>query len=350
MAAPLLGLASLLGREYAYTRPTYKEQDDILKVLSPQTYYGNKLINYLTEKLDVDSDLSRAQNTIEQASRRAYDNGPKGITQEEYDQQMAELSAQVNAPGSADRFENYLRDADYGTITPVDSQYVGPLEEYDSLRADDEYNFMNSLSNSQPGLQNDTNDLGEITIVDQKDSGGAGGDFMPRGSNLSYTDMIDVLNSTSNVGGSGGLNLPGTESLAPAGSVYDASIGANTPITESLAPVGYTFDVNTGTVVPATDILSSAPVGSTYDPDLGMNVPATATPAMPDYSRAYSALGGAESVSNLRDQLLGMGISEDIIGSAFAAYYAPETSNEGIKSIFSQDGYRNGGFLNRGGR
>ena len=89
----------------------------------------------------------------------------------------------------------------------------------------------------------------------------------------------------------------------------------------------------------------SSPVGASSD-SVGFTTP----PSMPDYSRAYSALGGAESVSNLRDQLLGMGISEDIIGSAFAAYYAPETSNEGIKSIFSQDGYRNGGFLNRGGR
>lgn len=284
MAAPLLGLASLIGREYAYTRPTYKEQDDILKVLSPQTYYGNKLINYLTEKLDVDSDLSRAQNTIEQASRRTYDNGPKGITQEEYDQQMAELSAQVNAPGSVDRFENYLRDAEYGTITPVDSQYVGPLEEYSSLRADDEYNFMNSLSNFQPGLQNDTNDLGEMTIVDQKDSG-SGGDFMPRGSNLSYTDMIDAQNQTLN---------------------------------------------------------------STFNS--GMNVPATATPSMPDYSRAYSALGGAEIVNNLRDQFLNMGLDENTIGSVFSKYYAPEAGNEGIKSIFSEAAYRNGGFLNRGGR
>jgi hypothetical protein len=45
-----------------------------------------------------------------------------------------------------------------------------------------------------------------------------------------------------------------------------------------------------------------------------------------------------------------MGISEDIIGSAFSAYYAPETSNEGIKSILSTTGYRNGGFIYRGGR
>jgi hypothetical protein len=129
MAAPLLGLASLLGREYAYTRPTYKEQDDILKVVSPQTYYGNQLINYLTDKLGVTSSLPNAQNAIEQAARTSYDNGPKGISQEDYDQQMAALSAQVNAPGSVNKFENYLRDLDYGTITPNAQNFMGPQAE-----------------------------------------------------------------------------------------------------------------------------------------------------------------------------------------------------------------------------
>jgi len=126
---PLLGLASLLGREYAYTLPSYKEQDDMLKVVSPQTYYGNQLINYLTDKFNVSSSLPNAQNAIEQAARTSYDNGPKGISQEDYDRQMAELSAQVNAPGSVNRFENYLRDADYGTISPNAQNFMGPQAE-----------------------------------------------------------------------------------------------------------------------------------------------------------------------------------------------------------------------------
>jgi hypothetical protein len=211
-------------------------------------------------------------------------------------------------------FDDFLHDLNAGNNQPV-----GPLEEYDQKRLDDEYDFQTSLSNFQPGLNNYVDDLGEITVVDQKPASSGG--------NLSYTEMIDVLNSPSNVGGSSGLNLPITESLAPAGSVYDASIGANTPITES-----------------------SAPIGSTYEPNLGMNVPATATPSMPDYSRAYSALGGAEIVNNLRDQFLNMGLDENTIGSVFSKYYAPEAGNEGIKSIFSEAAYRNGGFLNRGGR
>ena len=129
MPLPLLGLASLLGREYAYTLPSYKEQDDMLKVVSPQTYYGNQLINYITDKLNVSSSLPNAQNAIEQAARTSYDNGPKGISQEEYDRQMAELSAQVNAPGSVNKFENYLRDADYGTISPNAQNFTGPQAE-----------------------------------------------------------------------------------------------------------------------------------------------------------------------------------------------------------------------------
>ncbi len=129
MALPLLGLASLLGREYAYTRPTYAEQDSILKVVSPQTYYGNQLINYLADKFNVHSSLPSAQNAIEQASRTVYDTGPKGISQEEYDRQMADLSASVNRPGGIERFENYLRDLDYGTISPNAQNFTGPQAE-----------------------------------------------------------------------------------------------------------------------------------------------------------------------------------------------------------------------------
>jgi hypothetical protein len=44
----------------------------------------------------------------------------------------------------------------------------------------------------------------------------------------------------------------------------------------------------------------------------------------PDYSRAYGALGGAESVNNLRNQFLQSGIDENTIGSIFSKYYAPE--------------------------
>lgn len=55
-------------------------------------------------------------------------------------------------------------------------------------------------------------------------------------------------------------------------------------------------------------------------------LPPMATSAMPDYSRAYGALGGAEGVNALRSQFLGMGLDENTINSVFSQYYAPETS------------------------
>jgi hypothetical protein len=188
-------------------------------------------------------------------------------------------------------FENFVRDLNYGTQTPGTGAAVGPLPEGNPI-------FQSNVSNLPYELQSTpvsgapegfdpallaaiirdanttstgaTDDLGEGTIVDQNSSGGGG--------TLSYTDMIDILSSTPNVGGSRGLNVPGAESLAPVGSVYDSSIGANTPAIDSLAPAGYTFDVNTGTVVPATDTSNVSPAGYTFDAGSGMNVPEAAAP------------------------------------------------------------------------
>ena len=195
MAAPLLGLASLLGREYAYTRPTYKEQDDILKVVSPQTYYGNQIINYLTNKFNVDNDLLRAQNAIEQASRVSYDNGPKGISQEEYDRQMGEMQSRVNTPENLNRFENNLRDMEYGTIDPAFSRFVGP-QELDSARdRAGEYHLPRALesmpvqSNFTPmeleairaSMYGNATEVGPQQREEPFVMPGPGGDYMPQG-------------------------------------------------------------------------------------------------------------------------------------------------------------------------
>lgn len=192
--------------------------------------------------------------------------------------------------GTSDAFDDFLRDLNAG-----DTQTVGPLEEYDQKRLDAEYDFQTSLSDFQPGLSNNTDDLGEVTVVDQKpaDSGG----------DLSYTEMIDILNSTPSISGSRGLNVPGSESLAPAGSVYDTNIGANTPITESLAPVSYTFDVNTGTVVPAIETSSVSPNGYTFDAGSGMNVPETAAPEgyIFDVGSGMNEYLGGGSKGNIED-------------------------------------------------
>jgi hypothetical protein len=59
-------------------------------------------------------------------------------------------------------------------------------------------------------------------------------------------------------------------------------------------------------------------------PQMPVTSPAQVAPAAPDYSRAYSALGGQESVQGLRNQFLQMGLDENTIGSMFSQYYAPE--------------------------
>ena len=163
MAAPLLGLASLLGREYANSQPTVQQRDDILKILSPQTYYGNQLIQYLADKFNpgIGSGLKNAQDlTGQYGMQHYYESRPENqLSKDEYDKQMAELSAQVNRPGNLENFEDRLRDMEYGTINPNDPRYVGPSGEYDPSRLDAEYAFENtSLSDFQPGLNNSAGD------------------------------------------------------------------------------------------------------------------------------------------------------------------------------------------------
>jgi hypothetical protein len=198
MAIPLLGLASILGREYANSQPTVQQRDDILKVLSPQTYYGNQLIQYLADKFnpEIGSGLNRAQNVSDYYGEKLYyDSRPENqLSQEEYDRQMAELSAKTNTPESQIRFENTLRDMEYGTINPVDPQYVGPQTE-DSVtfqlgeamlprRLDSvpvESNFtpaqLELLRDRIYGTQEQTGPQQETPFV----MPGPGGDYMPQG-------------------------------------------------------------------------------------------------------------------------------------------------------------------------
>ena len=178
MAIPLLGLASILGREYANSQPTVQQRDDILKVLSPQTYYGNQLIQYLANTFTpaLGGGLKDAQVLSDQyAVQPYYDSRPENkLSEEEYNRQMAELSAQVNRPGNLENFEDRLRDMEYGTINPNDPRYVGPSEEYDQSRLDAEYDFMSSLSDFQPGLNDPA------------------GDNMPQGGGKSEFNIDDI--------------------------------------------------------------------------------------------------------------------------------------------------------------
>ena len=85
--------------------------------------------------------------------------------------------------------------------------------------------------------------------------------------------------------------------------------------------------------------------GNTSPASLGL----TETQSMPDYSRAYAALGGAEVVNNLRDQFLNMGMDENAIGSVFSNYYAPEPGGGKLED-FSYSQYRHGGQIYGGRR
>ena len=93
----------------------------------------------------------------------------------------------------------------------------------------------------------------------------------------------------------------------------------------------------------------SSAFGNTSPASLGL----AETQSMPDYSRAYAALGGAESVNNLRNQFLDMGMDESAIGSLFSNYYAPEPSggnNAKSLDMYNMNEYARGGFIHRGVR
>jgi lysophospholipase L1-like esterase len=57
-------------------------------------------------------------------------------------------------------------------------------------------------------------------------------------------------------------------------------------------------------------------------------------PAVPDYNRA---LGGGESVNNMQNQFLGMGMDEDTIDSVISKYYMPEQSVQPTEPLVQPD-------------
>jgi len=212
---PLLGLASILGREYANSLPTFKERDDFLKVVSPHTYYGNQLIQYLADKFDpnIGEDIASIQRRSDAMATRPYrmERPENQISQEEYDRQMAEMQKGMNTPEYKEKFENILRDDTYGTIDPAFSRFVGP-QELDSARdRAGEYNLPRALesmpvqSNFTPmeleairvGMYGNAPEVGpqqESVFIsgpggDFTPVGGAGSDFMPQGGGKGEFDI-----------------------------------------------------------------------------------------------------------------------------------------------------------------
>jgi hypothetical protein len=125
-------------------------------------------------------------------------------------------------------FENFVRDLNYGTQTPGTGKAVGPLPEGNPIFESNVSNLPYEIKSTpvsgapegfDPALlaavirdANTTNtgatdDLGEVSIVDQKPSD-SGGD-------LSYTEMNDILSSPSTYDPNLGMNVPVTESFTP---------------------------------------------------------------------------------------------------------------------------------------
>jgi len=207
-----------------------------------------------------------------------------------YDPNVGDFVQSLNPiPVNSARFENTVRDMQYGTQVPGQGKFVGALPEDNAIFQSNVSNLPYEL-NSIPidGMPQDL-DIDRLRSViygpapevgPQPETGfspGSGFAAKSGGSgDLSYTEMLDILNSTPSISGSRGLNVPGTESLAPVGSVYDANIGANVPTVESLAPAGATYDANLGVNVPASEGL--APDLFMFDASSGMNVPEAAAP------------------------------------------------------------------------
>jgi hypothetical protein len=124
-------------------------------------------------------------------------------------------------------FDNFVRDLNYGTQTPGTGKAVGPLPEGNPIFENNVSNLPYELmstpvsgapNNFDPALlaavirdANTTNtgatdDLGEITVVDQK---------TPSDGDLSYTEMNDILSSPSTYDPNLGMNVPVTESFTP---------------------------------------------------------------------------------------------------------------------------------------
>jgi hypothetical protein len=164
-------------------------------------------------------------------------------TDEGYEASMEALRQSANTPEATARFEDFMRDLNVGDNYPV-----GPLEEYDQKRLDDEYDFQTSLSDFQQPSESNTRSLSSQPSDTQVMSGyrfdPTTGQAVPIEANAApegFRFDPDL-----------GVNVPNETfpNAAPEGYTYDANLGMNVPVTESLAPTGYQFDPNTGTSAP----------------------------------------------------------------------------------------------------
>jgi len=126
---------------------------------------------------------------------------------------VAEMQTSMNTPEYAARFEDLVRDQNYGTIDPVLSYYVGPqTEDSDRFKIGEnnlfrrldalpvESNFtpeqLDAMRNSLYGTAPEVGP--EPDYGSRPDFNGAGGDYMPRGGgknlfDASYEDVEQYL-------------------------------------------------------------------------------------------------------------------------------------------------------------
>lgn len=279
-------------------------------ILNPQYYIAEKGVNKIAEILGYGSDYKNL--SADEKSDKAYykeimrdtvgDMLPESFGDivratpretEPYDPYNGYFAQNINdwvstrdsTPEQLNAFENTVRDINYGTQTPGQGQYVGPLPEDNPM-------FQNRVEN----LAYDLNSIptsgipADLNIENLRNAIGPGGDFVStRSLSAPTTAAVAPTEYTFDTNIGAVVPATSTESLAPVGSVYDANIGANVPVTENVAPMGYTFDVNTGTVVPADPAADSAPPGYTFDMDTGTVVPTQEMPFEPAY---YGGGGG----------------------------------------------------------
>jgi hypothetical protein len=187
------------------------------------------------------------------------DNTPAGVY---YDPNVGDFVQSSNPVASSDPFagDRFGGKYDQDSVFNTNSQnYVGPANPKDmdsSIYSSNLTDLLSMLDEYRAA------EVPEMVTTESKTDGGGGND-------LSYTEMLDILNSTPSISASRGLNVPVTESLASVGSIYDPNLGMNVPVTESVAPEGYMFDAGSGMNVPVTESL--APEGYMFDANTGMN-------------------------------------------------------------------------------
>lgn len=180
------------------------------------------------------------------------------------------VGTRESTPEVYDRFENTVRDMNYGTQTPGTGKYVGPLAEDNPIFEANVSNLPYELKSTPVSGAPDDFDLALLASIIRGDD----------------ANTPDTSSATSR---SLSSQTSTTDDFGSPGYTYDPNIGANVPVTESLAPTGYTFDENTGMVVPVEESL--APPGYTFDGGYGMNVPSGGG-KLEDYSYSEYRRGG----------------------------------------------------------